>query len=37
MEILLTSLGVLTILVLVVLVGTGGQPLKVIVGFRETV
>jgi hypothetical protein len=36
MEILLTSLGILTLAVLVILVGTGGKPHKAIVGFRES-
>ena len=36
MEILLTTIGVLTLATIVILVGTGGQPLKVVSGFRET-
>ena len=36
MEILLTSLGILTLVSLVILVGTGGKPLKAVVAFRET-
>ncbi len=37
MEILLTTLGVLTLTTLVIVVGTGGKPMKLVSGFREIV
>jgi len=36
MEILLTTLGILVLATLVILVGTGGKPLRLVSGFRET-
>jgi hypothetical protein len=35
MEILLTTFGLLTLATLIILVGTGGHPLKAVSGFRE--
>ena len=37
MEILLTTLGILTIVTLTIIVGTGGKPMRAVSAFKETV